>query len=200
MKTYISFKVVGNLLLWILCIGFHKVLSEITYERGLRIGLLNDIPLNDILQVNLPNLQYLRIIPEITHVIPIFILLGFLCYNRDSNSAEVFIKFIRKHSALLVTRAVLFSVTLLPDSSQMCHRSEHIGSCFDLIFSGHSSIMILSCYIINEFYKPSFKLNLLLNFNNLITCILIVLVRNHYTIDVVLSLIITDYIYRIKFI
>lgn len=198
MVAFISFRILGNFLLWILCIGFHKVLSNMTYERGMSIGLLNTAPLNDILQVNLPNLQYLRLLPEITHVIPVFTLIGFLCYNQDSISVDALVKFIRKHSALLISRAILFSVTLLPDSSQMCNRSEHIGSCFDLIFSGHSSIMILSTYIINEFFKPSFKLKLLLSLNNIITCILIVLSRNHYTVDVILSAVMTDYIYRIE--
>jgi len=178
-------------LFWGICISLHKYLSVITYKNGMDINLHKQKPLFDIIQNNFPNLQHLRIIPEILHIIPVATLVFLILYNFNEFSLQALNTFFTKHGTLMFLRGLFFSSTLLPDSSQMCSVSTHIGSCFDLIFSGHSTIMYLSTYIINTYFSINTNIYYLFHFNNLITSILIILCRNHYTVDVLISIVLT---------
>jgi hypothetical protein len=183
-------------LFWGLCILIHKNLSDKTYKLGMSINLIKENPLYDIVQVNLPNLQHLRFIPEVLHVIPVIALISFIAHYRNSSSISALYQFFTKHGILLLLRCIFFSVTLLPDSSQMCSISTHIGSCFDLIFSGHSTIMYLCLYIINDYFYISRFVYFTLHLLNLITCLFIIICRNHYTIDVIISIVLTYLVYH----
>jgi hypothetical protein len=153
-------------------------------------------PLYDIFQNASPNLQHLRVIPEILHIIPVATLFGYMLYYQDDRSVLALRTTLVKHGILMALRAIFFSSTLLPDSSRMCKESSLPGSCFDLIFSGHSTAILLATYVLRDYYKIGNIKYLLLQLINLITCVLIVACRNHYTIDVLVSIITTDYIYR----
>lgn len=178
---------------WLICIFLHKKLSEITYTNGLSLELEKTQPLYDVIQRNTPNLQTYRLIPEILHLIPIVYLIYLILRNREMKALKVFLKC---HGVLMLFRAMCFSLTLLPDSSQMCQVSNHFGSCFDLIFSGHSTIMLLCTLIIRNYFKVGNTVYLLLQINNLITSILIIMCRNHYSVDVLISLLLTTYVYQ----
>jgi len=197
-KIFINIKLFLSFFFWLLCIALHKNLSNITYKLGMSINLIKEKPLYDILQVNLPNLQVYRFIPECLHIIPIIGLVSFIAHYRNENSLFALNDFFRKHGILLLFRALFFSVTLLPDSSEMCSVSTHIGSCFDLIFSGHSAIMYLCVYIINSYFYISKTVYILFHILNMITCFFIILCRNHYTIDVILSIVITHFVCHYK--
>lgn len=181
---------------WVICIFLHYILSLKTYDLGLSIRLQTYSPLYDIVQRNFPNLQRYRIIPEILHVIPVIILLLYIIMGNSSASTKAVNKFLITHGPLMALRGIFFSVTLLPDSSEMCLESGHIGSCFDLIFSGHSTIMLLCTMIISEFFNISTLFYSILMVKNLITCFMIILCRNHYTIDVLISIFMTYFIYH----
>jgi hypothetical protein len=180
-------------LFWCLCIFFHKKLADITYNKGLQINLLKSLPLYDIIQESFPNLQSYRIIPEFLHFIPILTLLANTIYYKNIDCLK---KFLITHGLLMFIRAVSFSVTLLPDSSGMCQLSTHLGGCFDLLFSGHSTIMLLCCLLLDQFYDIQLKWKLALFANTGITSFLIILCRNHYTIDVLYSILMTYFVYR----
>lgn len=88
-------------------------------------------------------------------------------------------------------RTILFNITILP-IPKPCHITLFYGGCYDLIYSGHYVGLTTAVYII--LYKLKgisifFKfLVLLLSFINIlatITC------KNHYSIDVILSIIFT---------
>jgi hypothetical protein len=140
---------------WVICIFLHYILSLKTYDLGLSIRLQTYAPLYDIVQRNFSNLQRYRIIPEILHVIPVIILILYIIIGNSDASTKAINKFLITHGPLMALRGIFFSVTLLPDSSEMCLESGHIGSCFDLIFSGHSTIMLLCTMIIHEFFNIS---------------------------------------------
>jgi hypothetical protein len=188
-------KLIRNFLIWGLCISLHKYVSNLVYIKGVDITLDNVKPLYDIIQQNFPNLQPYRIIPEFLHVIPILYFFYKIIYNLDNNSTSALIKMLEIHAQLMLLRCICFSVTLLPDSSQMCRVSNHIGSCYDLIFSGHSTAMFLSTYILRDYFKLNRIKYSILQFNNLITSFLIIVCRNHYTIDVIVAYIATNYLY-----
>lgn len=187
-------------LYWIGAVLFHVKLSNYVFYKGLSINLHKKEPLYDIIQKNCWNLKRYRILPEILHFIPLILLFLFFmyyCFNgqKSINIEEVLSTFFNKHGTLFYMRPILFSSTLLPDSSEICLTSKSIGSCFDLIFSGHSTIMFLSTYLLRDYFFISSTLYIFLQINNLITSFLIILSRNHYTIDVLLAIIITHFVY-----
>lgn len=193
--NFINLRLIIALGFWSLCIGFHHFRSRSVYKLGMEMDLQYQRPLYDILQNQLPNLQNLRFIPELLHVIPVISLIGFIAHYRNKVAVDALREFLYNHGILMTIRAICFSVTLLPDSSQMCTVSTHIGSCFDLIFSGHSTVMYLCTYIINSHFYISRTVYTLFHLNNLITCFLIVACRNHYTIDIIISILFTYLIY-----
>jgi hypothetical protein len=195
-KVFINFRLFLCLIFWGLCILIHKNLTVKTYDLGMSINLIKQKPLYDIIQQNFPNLQTIRFIPEILHVIPVISLMGFIAHNRNEYSVLALSAFLINHAVLMLIRCIFFSVTLLPDSSEMCAFSTHIGSCFDLIFSGHSTIMYLCTYIINDYFYISRTVYSFFHINNILTCVLIITCRNHYTIDVLISIILTYLIYK----
>ena len=184
---------------WVSAVGFHILMMIFTFNKGMSIGLQHHKPLYDVVQQNTINLRRIRIIPEILHFIPIVMLLIYTLYSLYNSKIDLFYNsfetFFTKHGILFYLRPLLFSSTLLPDSSQMCLTSQSIGSCFDLIFSGHSSIMFLTTYLLRDIFNIGAILFYTLQFNNLLTSFLIIACRNHYTVDVLLAMIITHFIY-----
>jgi hypothetical protein len=184
---------------WVSAVTFHVAMMIFTFNKGISLGLQYQKPLYDIVQQNTFNLKRYRIIPEILHFIPLTLLLLFTLYSFYNSQyflgIEALKTFFTKHGVLFYMRPLLFSSTLLPDSSQMCLTSKSIGSCFDLIFSGHSSIMFLTTYILRDIFKISVSLFYTLQLNNLLTSFLIIVCRNHYTVDVLLAIIITHFVY-----
>jgi hypothetical protein len=173
---------------WCICIGFHSLLAKFVYTKGISIGLLEKEPLYDLVQDYAPNLQSYRIIPEILHVIPVVVL---AYYTAIFWHTQCLSDFFLKHGSLMFLRGILFSVTLLPDSSRMCHLTNHLGGCFDLMFSGHSTITLLSTLLLAKHFPISKFLKHSLFLNVFLTSVLIILCRNHYTIDVIISLLLT---------
>jgi hypothetical protein len=181
-------KLVYTFLYWVSCIFIHSYLAKFVYKKGISIGLLNSPPLYDLFQFYFPNLQSYRVIPEILHVIPVIFLVGYVIYFWHTVCLS---EFLFKHGSLMLIRSILFSVTLLPDSSQMCHLANYFGGCFDLLFSGHSTIMFL-CTLLLVKHFPIWNITKnILYLNVAVTSSLIVLCRNHYTIDVIVSLLLT---------
>jgi hypothetical protein len=184
---------------WVSAVAFHIVMMIFTFNKGMSIGLQHHKPLYDVVQQNTINLRRIRIVPEILHFIPIVMLLIYTLYSFYNSQYTIgitsFETFFTKHGILFYLRPLLFSSTLLPDSSQMCLTSQSIGSCFDLIFSGHSSIMFLTTYLLRDIFNIGAILFYVLQFNNLLTSFLIIACRNHYTVDVLLAIIITHFVY-----
>lgn len=195
-----------QLTFWASAVAFHIAMMIFTFNKGISLGLQYQKPLYDIVQQHTINLKRYRIIPEILHFIPVTLLIIFTLYSFYNSYYTIGIEskrlqnealetFFTKHGILFYLRPLLFSSTLLPDSSQMCLTSKSIGSCFDLIFSGHSSIMFLSTYILRDIFNIGAVLFYTLQFNNLLTSFLIIVCRNHYTVDVLLAIIITHFVY-----
>ena len=188
-----------QLTFWASAVAFHIAMMIFTFNKGISIGLQHHKPLYDVIQQNTINLRRIRIIPEILHFIPILMLALYTFYSLYNSNIDLFYNsfetFFTKHGILFYLRPLLFSSTLLPDSSQMCLTSQSIGSCFDLIFSGHSTIMFLTTYILRDIFNIGAVLFYTLQINNLLTSFLIIVCRNHYTVDVLLAIIITHFVY-----
>lgn len=91
-------------------------------------------------------------------------------------------------------RKVITIMTILPDPSGICHEKPFkiiLGRCNDLPVSGHTSTSILCYYFLREYNEANF-----IDFYVLINCLIIILVRNHYTIDVIFAFFMTSYLYQ----
>jgi hypothetical protein len=149
-------------------------------------------PLPDVLHRALPNLQPWRAVPEALHLLPVLYFSAQLLFHLDQRSLDAFRTFLWVHGSLMVMRAVAFASTLLPDASRTCQTSRYLGSCFDLIFSGHVVMMILPLLGQATFfpYTPR-AVALSLRACAAATCVLVAATRNHYTVDVLLAVLLT---------
>lgn len=91
-------------------------------------------------------------------------------------------------------RKIITIMTILPDPSGICNEKPFkiiLGRCNDLPVSGHTSTSILCYYFLREYGEVSF-----IYYYVLINCTIIILVRNHYTIDVIFAFFMTSYLYQ----
>jgi len=68
-----------------------------------------------------------------------------------------------------------------------------IGGCYDKIFSGHFSIVFLITLLL---WKHKYISLIPLFFINLVNGILIIMTRAHYSIDVVVAIFVTLFVYQ----
>ena len=176
-------------------VAFHMALASFTYGRGVRYGMHDTPPLHDLLHELLPHAQSLRVIPEVGFVAPVLWLSGLMLVKFDQRSLDCFRTFLWTHGCLLAGRALSFVGTLLPDASEQCRQSVYLGSCHDLVYSGHVSIMLLSALFACHFFEQSATVRTVLLLTVVVVSILIVACRNHYTVDVVLALGLTTFAY-----
>lgn len=179
-------------------IALHTAATGFTLRRGVEVygrggggvdaAALGAGPLRDVLHDALPNLQRWRVVPEVGHLVPVLALVWCLLSHIDQRSLDAFRLFLWCHAALMATRAASFASTLLPDASQQCHTSLFVGSCHDLMFSGHAMIMTLATLVLQHFFALPAGARRLLWASNAGVAVLIVATRNHYTVDVVAAL------------
>ncbi len=153
-------------------------------------------PLYDLLQSIIPYHQYSIYASEI--ILAIFIIIIVFTFYKKRN-AIIFSHFIILLAFIQIFRSIIFSLTLLPDSSQNCSFGIISGSCNDLLFSGHISavlLILLFIYKYNLLPKKYFKYFLLLF---IFMIIFIISSRNHYSIDILIAMITTYFIYIIYF-
>ena len=149
-------------------------------------------PLRDVLHELLPNMQSWRLLPEAGHLVAVLHLAAQMLWHFDQRALDAIRTFLWVHGALVVMRGLCFSSTLLPDASQQCTKSKFLGSCHDLIFSGHILIMALSNGIGLLFFPRTPWLHRLgVWAASAATTLLIAAARNHYTVDILLALLLT---------
>jgi hypothetical protein len=179
------------LLIHISSIFLHISATKYTLSRSLAVyGPLDNVPpLRDTLHDLLPNTQAYRAIPELAHVLPVLTLAALILRNFDQRSLNAFRTFLWSHATLLLIRAACFSVTLLPDASGQCHASKFMGSCSDLIFSGHAMIMTLSILVAQHFFELPGWMKVVMWIYVGAVSILIIASRNHYSVDVLVGVV-----------
>jgi len=183
---------VPSFLIWFVSLAIHTYASKVTLHRGTLIhDLRHSPPLFDIIHDHVPSLQQYRIIPELCYLAPVLFTSALMLYHFDQRSLDCIRTFLWTHAFLLCFRALSFSSTLLPDSSQTCHTSIFTGSCYDLIYSGHVMIMFLSILLGQHFFVLHPIINAFFILDLLVTSFLVIVTRNHYTVDVVIALIMT---------
>ena len=123
------------------------------------------------------------------NAIPFLILLSFFFLQNGFSLAK---EFTSKLILIWVLRAFTLVTTILPKHEKCTRRwtwqNCFKGQCYDKVFSGHTSFVFLACLL---FYREG-----VLPFWGLIAILaleigLILLTRSHYTVDVLIALLIT---------
>lgn len=170
---------------WIAATGIHCQLASVTMMWGQTdTRSMNAFPLPDVGLDTLPNLQQHRWIVEVLHAIPVLYLAWYAWKCRSARALRLFLW---SHGVVLLLRAASFSGTILPDPSRMCRDSGYIGSCHDLVFSGHACLTTLAVCILFALFPLRAWEKLLLAVDWFVTCVVIVACQNHYTVDVVVA-------------
>lgn len=152
----------------------------------------NKIPLPDIIHDNTcPTWKYKYVYVEIFFYIFLAMALYRLWYcNQLMTVFEIGLLWEIFH----IFKLMCSIVTVLPDPSGICHTKGTIGGCNDLLPSGHSSMLLIMLFVIWNYLDIYWKISFLLLFS--IYVIMNIVVRNHYTIDIVMSSIVSYAMYK----
>ena len=117
------------------------------------------------------------------------------------------------HGVVNILRCISFSITILPKPGLHGHKDpsrnlweitwdyfsfkdRHVGFNNDLMFSGHTSLLVSVCIHMTYFYPEYAILNIILWLGTLITSFIIVTSRCHYTIDVAYAYIVPLFVFQ----
>jgi len=128
----------------------------------------------------------------VINIIPILGLLFLILYSSDALE-----EFALKLLLIYLIRALTTLTTILPkhekcDEKEFSWMNAIMGGCYDKIFSGHASFTFLASLLLyreNVITLPVFMIS------NIVESFLIILTRAHYTIDVLLGILITYLVY-----
>lgn len=172
--------------------------------------------LPDLIQDTFPNYKKFEHLPDIIVKYYFIIFVILLIYNNKLNSIGYHTLILL--SMMFILRAILFSITILPSIQTDCHKEKRkhynkdflslisdlitnktgeFGYCNDYLFSGHSSIFIIISLVVT-FYNllpPLFLI--LLWVITMISTLIIIIGRNHYTIDIIIAYFFSIYIFNI---
>ena len=162
--------------------------KKLAYKNGKKKNP-DEKPLHDLGHYYLPDLDNFYSVIDV--ILGIYII-AFLYYSN--------IELLKEMSLLMciifIFRSILVISTSLPDPSGVCEKKKfQIGYCNDLMFSGHTAtITLISLYLMSIF--PN-KRNMLI-LGNIITYILIIASKNHYTIDVLIGSYVSTTLYFLR--
>lgn len=133
----------------------------------------------------LPNLEKYEILSDIITISIVFPIMFY---------PNILIEYIGYWISIFVIRSITIRLTVLPKSNG-CENNNYInlGTCYEKIFSGHFSSGLLATML---YYKYN-MINLpMLYFLNIINGSMILLTRHHYTIDIVVAIFVTLFVYQ----
>ena len=137
--------------------------------------------------------KYLPNLHKYAFIADIIIILSFLSFFIPG----LFIQFIYLIIPIWFIRFVTASVTVLPKTNECNIRSKlystFFGGCYDKIFSGHFAVVFSITLLLLEKSYISMMTTAIIN---IVNGLFIIAVRNHYTIDVIVSFFVTLCIYQ----
>jgi hypothetical protein len=176
-------------------IAIHGSLMSFAARKGGSHVITFAPRLPDVGHSTLPDLQSVSVVAEICVALPIALLAGLMLTHLDQRSLECARTWMWAHGFLLTLRAVSFASTTLPDASQRCKEARSLGSCHDLVYSGHIAAMVLAILLAQRYFRLSPPVRLTLGLLLITAPVLVVATRNHYTVDVILGAAISTLVY-----
>jgi len=148
----------------------------------------NEKPLFDVVHNNIPDLrEHYWVGDLLITLLLLFSLYVFVVHGADlTNIAVMFL-------VLILLKAITSMVTILPDPSEMCAEKHGgrksvkavYGTCNDLMFSVHTGTAFLLLFLLYDYISPT-AFGLLCLYVGML-CIVTIVTKNHYTIDVIMS-------------
>jgi cytochrome b subunit of formate dehydrogenase len=146
----------------------------------------------DIMHKNLPENEDLN---WMTNVIVIISLIPLI----KENNNQLYFDFIILLILINFIRDITINLTILP-KNKTCNLNKYndlqtnlVGACYDKIFSGHFAFVFLLSLI---YYSNSIITNIPLLIGwNLFNALIILIVRSHYTIDIVVSFFVCSFVF-----
>jgi hypothetical protein len=174
------------------CVNYHCFSKN---GKHLNSAKISD-PLWDIVHSNHTMLADPKIFGfKISDIGILLFFLPLVTINLDSDSLSLFFtEYITKWLALMSIRAITSMVTLLPSSNKKCKPDDHhffFGGCFDKVFSGHTITVLLAILLMAKYGITSGQKYLLHLFAGIYYCYYLIASRNHYSVDVILSIVLT---------
>jgi hypothetical protein len=138
----------------------------------------------DILHKYLPNLHdywHLHDMFTLLMILPIFYKL------------EIVKDYLGYWMVIFLIRIVTTSSTILPKYKECSENCVMFGGCYDKLFSGHFSSVLLATLLYMDNKMITLPIALVMNITN---AMLILLVRSHYTVDVIMAFFVTMFVYQ----
>ena len=142
-------------------------------------------------KINKTTMNILKKLNELIPIIFIILYLGLCIYFKKVNSMSYFLLFI---SIIFLIKMFLNYSTILPDSSEKCQVRLLNGGCNDLLCSGHFSIVFLIYLLIVKYNFINSTYNNYLLLITILYGFVPILTKNHYTIDILVAVIIVLWI------
>ncbi|GMH76600.1 hypothetical protein TL16_g07137 [Triparma laevis f. inornata] len=138
--------------------------------------------------------------------------LTFFILLPPSNLISLLKEFLSLYNVLVACRCITIIVTSLPSPSPMCRGVKTLSDlpkegwflapvfCQDLLFSGHAILNVLcSCFLFQfPMIRSSPILKSLLLFYTTFSCFWSIILRDHYTVDVIVSTLLTLFLFLNK--
>lgn len=197
--------------LFVFTLYFHNVMTNLVYYLHKQEESLHDL-LFDIL----PRYDKIGLLSDIFSILYFFIFLFFIIHpyfkKRKYLTTDILFTMMKTYIIATYLRCMSFIFTILPSPSDQCNlqsteynppknideiftRFDMFNGCGDLIFSGHTTIIIIISltimyYSIGLFNnKRNEKIFLIfIIFYTLFFFVVILIARNHYTVDVVIAI------------
>jgi hypothetical protein len=149
-----------------------------------------EVKIYDILHENTPDLHNWR---EFNDLIVVGLIVSAFFIPKPFPIVK---EFLGKFLLIMLVRALTIVSTILPKHEQCDPKNTWIqmvkGQCYDKVFSGHMSFVLLATLILLRENIISLSTFFLLNIAQFSS---IILTRSHYTVDVILGIVITYLVY-----
>ncbi len=150
----------------------------------------DEIRIYDLCHSHLPNYEKYEFIGNIYIVIVLLFVLW-----KPSKTISIVFDLIAFIIPIYFIRSILTLINVLPKSSE-CNYNPQLawinGGCYDKIFSGHSAFLFILTLLLNKYKIINFAALIILN---IINVSIILLTRTHYTIDIIVSFLVSYLMY-----
>lgn len=151
---------------------------------------IDNEPLPDILHQNFIDKRHYLVVEYIFYVILISLFLFCAFHDAYSSISEMILLLVIFYSIKLFCSIV----TILPDPSGFCHKKRVLGGCNNLIPSGHVGTLFIIMFCLVPYMSISWKI--IFSVVIMFYALCVIVVRNHYTIDVIMSWFVVYAIYH----
>jgi hypothetical protein len=183
LASFNSLTVTDVCLLSVLTCVVYLLANGFTYHLG-TTSCLGARPLKDILHEILPDWSkwvYVRDIVISTFFVPLLLVRNKVCFL-----VELWYGFL----LIILIKAISIFFTFIPPSNPDCHEKRYLNHCYHSSTSGHASLTVLLAmlYVQHGVLKKQRQMVFVVVF---LYCVLILMTRAHYTVDICQAVVVT---------